>query len=237
MTTSDLNDNRSAVPIKVNSHQDQVKVWDAPTRIFHWMIVVLVATSWYTADNGFMKLHLWSGSILLTLVIFRIAWGLAGSTTARFSDFVRGPAAVVGYLRVLTSGNKPWYAGHNPAGGWMVVVLMGALVIQSSTGLFANDGANFKGPLAAWVSAETSDRVTDLHGAIFNFLLLLVWMHVVAVFFYLCVKRENLIVPMVTGKKNRALAPVGLRLKFAPVSIALLLFALAAGVVWLIVRQ
>src|SRR5262245_54086983 len=102
-------------------------VWDVPTRVFHWTIVLLVACSWYSADHGFTRLHLWSGSTLLTLLLFRLVWGIVGSTTARFSDFLHPPKKVFGYFKALTSNKKPLYAGHNPAGGLMVTVLITVL--------------------------------------------------------------------------------------------------------------
>src|SRR5688572_17441198 len=110
----------------------RVRVWDAPIRIFHWAIVCLVGTSWYTADNNLIKVHLWSGATLLTLLIFRIGWGIVGSTTARFSNFITRPRDVFDYLRELGSNaEKPLHAGHNPAGGWMVVVFLSVLLLQA----------------------------------------------------------------------------------------------------------
>jgi cytochrome b len=214
---------------------DRVRVWDMPVRLFHWALVVLVATSWIAADQGFMRVHLWSGSALLALLLFRLAWGIFGSTTARFSDFVHSPRAAYRYLRALAAGEEPHHAGHNPAGGWMVVVLLAFLSAQVATGLFANDGLKFMGPLALLVTAETSDRLTSLHGWLFNALLLLVWLHVVAAFFYLFVKRENLITPMVTGRKPRTLVPEAAAPRFARAWLAVTLFALSAGVAWWIV--
>lgn len=211
-----------------------VRVWDAPTRLFHWAVVSLVAFSWYTADSGLMRLHLWSGSILLTLLLFRIAWGIVGSTTARFSDFVAGPGAVIGYIVMLARGHKPPHAGHNPAGGWMVVVLMTVLLAQVSLGLFANDDIRFHGPLSLLVSKELSDRLTQLHGILFNIILLLVWVHVVAVGFYLFVKGEDLVKAMISGKKHRAHVPPDANLRFTHPWIALLLLAVSAGAVTLI---
>ena len=222
-----------------NSAEDtpvtQVRIWDIPTRIFHWMIVCLVMTSWITAENGFMKLHLWSGLTLLALLLFRVAWGIVGSTTARFSHFVTTPAKVFNYLRSLAKGEKPLHAGHNPAGGWMVMTLITILIIQASIGLFANNGLHFNGPLAAYVGEETSDRLTNLHGIVFNFILLLVWAHVVAAGFYFFVKDENLIKPMFTGKKPSDQVPAGLNLKFTHLFIALVLFAMSIVVVRVIV--
>lgn len=208
-----------------------VRVWDVPTRLFHWAVVSLVGFSWYTADSGSMKLHLWSGSILLTLLLFRVAWGIVGSTTARFTDFVAGPGAVIGYIMMLAKGHKPLHAGHNPAGGWMVVVLMTVLLGQISLGLFANDDIRFNGPLSMLISKELSDRLTDLHGTLFNLILLLVWIHVVAVGFYVFVKGENLVKAMISGNKHRAYVPSDAKLRFTHPWIALLLLALSAGVV------
>jgi cytochrome b len=218
-------------------HAEHVAVWDLPTRIFHWTVLCLVSTSWLSAENGYMKLHLWSGLTLLTLLLFRLAWGLLGSTTARFSNFVAGPGRVIGYLRSTIKGEKLLHAGHNPAGGWMVILLITALLLQAGTGLFANDGLHFNAPLALLVSNDVSDQLTELHGKVFNFILLLVWMHVVAVFFYLCVRGENLIRPMVTGKKHSAYLPQGHALRFTPLPVALLVIALSAGLVWWLIRS
>jgi cytochrome b len=210
-------------------------VWDVPTRVFHWTIIALVGISWYSAHQGLMKVHLWSGSTLLSLLLFRIAWGVLGSTTARFSNFVAGPRAVVRYFRGSMTGDKRLYAGHNPAGGLMVVALIAALLAQAIIGLFSNDGIRFNGPLALWVSTDLSDRLTEVHGILFNVILLLVWMHMVAVFFYLCVKAENLIKPMVTGYKHRAHVPANLNLVFTHWALALAVLAAAAGIVSFIV--
>lgn len=212
-----------------------VRVWDVPTRLFHWMIVLLLACSWYSVDHGLMTLHLWSGAILLILLLFRIAWGIVGSTTARFSDFLHRPNTVIGYFKALLSHDKPLYAGHNPAGGLMVTTLIAALLAQVIAGLFSNDGIGFHGPLAFWVSADTSDRLTQLHGLLFNVILLLAWMHVVAVGFYLLVKGENLVKPMVTGYKHRDHLPRQLNLEFVHWAIALVVLAATTGVVlWLL---
>lgn len=207
----------------------RVRVWDLPVRLFHWSIVVLIAVSWVAADQGFMRVHLWSGSALLALLLFRLAWGVFGSTTARFGDFVRSPRAVFGYLRALGGAQKVLHAGHNPAGGWMVVALLAILCAQVATGLFANDGLKFMGPLALHVTADTSDRLTTLHGWLFNILLLLVYLHIVAVFFYLFVKRENLVTPMLTGRKFDHQVPHGLTLRFTRGWLAWTLFLVSAG--------
>jgi cytochrome b len=214
-----------------------VRVWDLPTRIFHWSIVLLVCISWLSADRGLMTIHLWSGLTLLTLLLFRIGWGLVGSTTSRFSDFIRPPRQVIGYLRAMRAGQKTLYAGHNPAGGLMVAAMICILLAQALTGLFSNDGLHFTGPLALWISDDASTQITGLHGKIFNIILLLVWCHVVAVGFYLLVGNDNLIRPMLTGLKLRAHVPPGISLRFTRLYVALILLAGVGALVALIAVQ
>lgn len=217
---------------KDSSQPPSVRVWDVPTRLFHWAIVILIAVSWLSADRGYMRVHLWSGLALLTLVVFRIVWGFVGSTTSRFSNFIHSPASVLGYLRQSAGAQKRLYAGHNPAGGLMVVVLISALCAQIVTGLLANNDINFNSPLATLVSKEVSDEMTVLHGSLFDLILVLVWMHVVAVFFYLFVKGENLVWPMFTGRKHRAHVPGGVSIRFTSVPLALFLIGFCALLVW-----
>ena len=215
----------------------QVPVWDIPTRLFHWSVVLLVCVSWFSADQGYMRVHLVSGLTLLSLLLFRIAWGLVGSTTARFSNFLHPPRRVVGYLKGLAGGDKIFYAGHNPAGGLMVLALIAVLLAQVATGLFANDGVRFSGPLALLVREETSSLITGIHGLIFDLILILVWCHVVAVGFYLLVKGDNLVWPMVTGKKHRARVPAELNIVFTRLYIASLLLAVSAGIAaWIMIQ-
>jgi cytochrome b len=213
----------------------RVAVWDAPTRLFHWSVVILIFVSWLSADQGYMKVHLWSGLALLALLLFRIGWGFAGATTARFSDFLHAPPKVVAYFKALAGGSKPLHAGHNPAGGLMVVLLLAVLLAQAVTGLFGNDGLKFSGPLALLVSADLSDRLTQIHAIIFNIMLVLIWLHLVAIGFYFLVKGENLVGPMVTGKKHRAHVPEGVALVFTHPVIALALLLLSAAcAVWIL---
>jgi cytochrome b len=214
-----------------------VPVWDVPIRLFHWSIVALLAVSWLSADQGYMTVHLWSGLTLLALLLFRIGWGIVGSTTARFSDFLHPPRQVIGYLKGLRSGDKILYAGHNPAGGVMVVLMIAVLLAQVVTGLFANDSVRFQAPFALWVTEEASNQATNLHGAIFNIILVLIWCHVVAVGFYLFVKGDNLVWPMLHGKKPHTQVPEDKTIVFARLSVAFVLLALAAGIaVWIVTQ-
>jgi cytochrome b len=214
-----------------------VLVWDLPTRLFHWSTVALVFISWLSADQGFMTVHLISGLTLLALLLFRIAWGLVGSTTARFTDFLHPPKRVVGYLISMASDNGTVYAGHNPAGGLMVSVMITALLAQVITGLFSNDGLHFNGPLALLISDDASSRLSQIHHLIFDVVLFLVWCHVVAIGFYLFVKRHNLVMPMLSGRKPRNHVPSDAKLKFAGVPLAIFLLFLTASIAaWVMVQ-
>lgn len=220
-----------------NDAKRDILVWDLPTRLFHWCVVLLVFISWLSADRGFMTVHLASGLALLALLLFRIGWGLVGSTTARFSNFLHPPRRVLEYLKGANNGDPPLYAGHNPAGGLMVAVMIAVLLTQAVSGLFANDGVHFNGPLALLIPSDLSDRITDIHSLAFNLILALIWAHVVAVGFYLLVKRHNLIVPMLTGRKPHHHVPKGANLSYTRLSVALLVFFLSAGIAaWIMIQ-
>ena len=186
-----------------NALPQTVPVWDLPTRLFHWILVALMIVQWLTAESdGAMQYHVWGGYAVLTLVLFRLIWGFAGSETARFSHFVRGPGAALDYVKALLRGETPLYLGHNPMGGWSILALLTLLLIQAGTGLFANDDITFDGPLSGWVSRSMSNWLTTVHKVNFNLLLLVIAAHISAVLFYLLVKRENLIHPMLSGRKH-----------------------------------
>jgi len=181
-----------------------IRIWDLPTRLFHWILVVLVAFSVVSAEIGgnWLDWHMRSGYCILTLVLFRIMWGFAGSHHARFSNFVRPPAAALAYLRELRNGSAAAQAGHNPLGALSVVALLAALLLQASTGLFANDDStSTEGPLAKLVSNHTSNLLTLVHEVNQYVLYTLVALHIAAIAYYYFAKRENLVTPMLTGDK------------------------------------
>ncbi len=210
----------------------RVKVWDAPTRIAHWSIVVLFALAWWTQQADKMPLHLVVGCLLLAVLLFRLAWGLWGSRTARFSDFLRPPGAVLAYARGLSSRRKsgPETVGHNPMGGWSVAAMLGLLLALTGLGLFAADEDDIaSGPLARLVSFDAGQTAAHWHGLVFNATLGLIGLHLAAIAFYALARRENLIGPMLTGFRRFAGAVAQPRL--APLGRALGLALAAAAVV------
>lgn len=178
-------------------------VWDAPVRLFHWAVVLLVAGMIWTGLEGGEALlwHMRMGQTLIVLVLFRMIWGFVGSPNARFSSFVRGPAAVLRYARSIVRAPHEIHATHNPLGGWMVIALLVALLVQAGTGLFTNDDILWDGPLASRISKETSDAIASIHRRFWWVLVALAAAHIAAVFFYLLVLKDDLIAAMATGEK------------------------------------
>src|SRR5258705_6245279 len=143
----------------------RILVWDLPVRAFHWTLAVLVVFSYVagTIGGGWMQWHLRSGYAICALLLFRLAWGLAGSATARFTHFLKGPRAALDYVAHLRAGRRPFMGGHNPLGGWMVAFMLAILAAQVATGLFADDEIATQGPLAAKVSNATVERMSAIH--------------------------------------------------------------------------
>ena len=176
----------------------RVRVWDVPVRVSHWLMVLLVGASWWTAESKRMDWHQDAGYALLALMSFRLYWGFFGSSTARFSQFVRGPRTVVSYVQ----GRWAALPGHNPLGALSVLALLGLLFAQIALGLFAVDVDGIEsGPLSLYVSFDTGRAAAHWHDVLFDALLWLIGLHVAAVLFYLFYKKENLIAAMLHGKR------------------------------------
>jgi cytochrome b len=186
------------------STPQRVKVWDLPTRLFHWLLVAFVGTSFVTAEIGgnAMQIHELSGFVILSLLFFRVGWGFFGNRPSRFSDFVRGPKAVLSYARGLLRKDSAPHFGHNPLGGWSIIAMLLSLFVQAGTGLFANDDIMTEGPLYSWVSKATSDFITDIHKWNQGVVVALVAIHLFAIIYYFFVIRENLVTPMITGVRS-----------------------------------
>jgi cytochrome b len=212
-----------------------IKVWDAPTRFFHWTLVALFAGMWFSGEQGgdWLHYHVLCGEAVAALLLFRLIWGVVGSETARFSQFVKGPAAIRRYLRGEVVGQQP---GHNPLGGLMVVGLLAVLLLQVASGLFASDvdSYTFDGPLAKLITSGLSESITGFHKLLFNFILLLVAMHVAAIVAYRVLRKQNLVKPMLTGYQEVSgdVPP----LRFRSGLLAVLALLAASGGVFLLTR-
>lgn len=215
----------------------KIKVWDLPTRLFHWTLVLAIPFMWFSADAGgnWLGRHVQVGLLILGLWVFRVCWGLWGSDTARFADFIQGPAQIKRYLAgQITENEQP---GHNPLGALMVVGLLAAIGLQLLTGLFAADENTWlhSGYLNSWVSDDTGSLMRTIHVNFFWFLLALIVLHVAAVIAYKVIKKINLIHPMFTGYKT--LQGEVKPLRFAPVSKLVMALAVALAVMWWVSAQ
>jgi cytochrome b len=180
-------------------HIKRIRIWDLPTRLFHWLLVLCVLASFVSGQLGGNLIE-WHGKIglfIVGLIVFRLVWGLIGSTYARFTQFFPTPAKLKAYLRGDWRG-----VGHNPLGAFSVFGLLALVGIQVTTGLFSNDDITFFGPLYELVSKDVSNRLTGLHKLSSNVLLALIGLHLCAIAFYTRVKKDNLIKPMVRGWKE-----------------------------------
>lgn len=173
-------------------------VWDWPTRLCHWGLVIGLFAQFASGLFGWLPMssHLWLGYGLLVVVLFRLIWGFVGSDSARFRQFLHGPAAVAAYLRSLGSRQPTRWPGHNPLGGWSSLALLVLTLLQSITGLFSTRRGEIEGPLVHLLSREAASWLDDLHGMLHWPLLLLVLVHIAAGFWYLLRKRENRIAPI-----------------------------------------
>ncbi|WP_295388758.1 cytochrome b/b6 domain-containing protein [uncultured Thiodictyon sp.] len=212
--------------------QQLIRLWDLPTRLFHWLLAALVTAAFVTGLTGgnAMVWHGRLGLLILGLLTFRLVWGLVGSTYARFVQFVPGPKTMLTYLRGGWQG-----MGHNPLGALSVLALLGLLLFQTISGLFANDDIAFNGPLQDLVTKRTSDWLTGLHHQAIWLIGVLVTLHVGAVLFHTHLHKDNLITPMVTGIKlatspdARGATGGGWLALIAALTIAILAIWIAAG--------
>ncbi|MHC5225285.1 cytochrome b/b6 domain-containing protein [Ignatzschineria sp. LJL83] len=195
-----------------------IKVWDLPIRVFHWALVLAMITCIYTSYDlstrydlplttsnvSALQIHQYAGTLILALLVFRIIWGVIGSTTARFTNFMKGPSHICTYLKNSITPTE----GHNPLGALMVIALILILLIQVISGLFLEDNswAWKSAPLADTISKKTRNIMITIHSNGRAVLLWLIGLHVFAVFAYLVAKRQNLIKPMITGNRAKSSA-------------------------------
>jgi cytochrome b len=179
--------------------QQRIKLWDLPTRLFHWLLVILIAAAMITGQVGGSAIE-WHGKIglaILGLITFRLTWGLIGSSHARFANFFPTPSSVRAYLQGQWKG-----VGHNPLGSFSVFGLLALITLQVTTGLLGNDDIAFNGPLSGLISKALSDKLTGLHKLSSNLLIALIALHLAAILFYVHIKKDNLLKPMITGWKE-----------------------------------
>ncbi|RQH06921.1 cytochrome b/b6 domain-containing protein [Paraburkholderia dinghuensis] len=179
-----------------------VRVWDFPTRLFHWLTVALVFGAWATDRLNWSNLHVRLGETLLALVLFRLMWGCVGSETARFRSFVASPAAALRHLRHLFRREPDVEVGHNPAGGWMVLLLLALLLAETLSGLYLNNDIANEGPLSEIVPASIANAISAVHSYGWYVLLGAVVLHLCAIATYAIAKGHNLLRPMITGLKR-----------------------------------
>jgi cytochrome b len=177
-------------------------VWDIPTRLFHWLTVALVVSAYVTFRLKWMDWHERVGYTLLALVFFRLLWGFLGSETARFSGFLSAPRRAIEHLLHSFRPEPDRQVGHNPAGGWMVMGLLALLLGETLTGLYINNDIADEGPLTELVPAHVADFIDTLHTVFWDMLLAAVALHLLAILVYALAKRQNLVLPMLTGRKT-----------------------------------
>jgi len=209
-------------------------VWDLPLRLTHWALALAVAGCFATHYAGieWFTWHRRCGYAVLVLVVFRVLWGVVGTRHARFANFVRGPGAVLQYLR----GRAARPVGHNPLGALSVLAMLALLLLQAGTGLFANDEIMSMGPFYGWIDPQLSNRITSLHRNSSDMLLVLVAMHVAAIAWYALVRREQLVPPMLTGRKPASEVPAGEAIDRSSTLLAVAIAAVLATALALAVR-
>jgi cytochrome b len=225
-------------------------VWDLPLRLFHWLLVLSIGASWYTAENseeyvqvgeniyGYTQIHFWLGYWTLGLVSFRIIWGLIGPRHARFANFIPGFSRLFGYAGSVFKRDSTPSIGHNPMGAWMVVVMLLMVGAQAVTGLFLIDNTEiYTAPFYPSVDASTASTLGSFHHINFDVLIWVICLHVLAILFYRVFKRQNLVQPMVTGRKSAAHVPAHEAIASSQLLKALIVALVCAGGVYLLLKQ
>lgn len=205
-------------------------VWDLPVRLFHWLLVLSIIGSYTTAKLGLMPWHIRLGEFMVGMLIFRVIWGLIGPRHARFSNFIKGPSAILRYLKGGISS-----VGHNPLGAGMVVLMLLLLALQVTTGLFSTDDIAYTGPYFPSVSHAWAEKLTAIHHANFNIILAAVLLHLCAIVYYTFVKKESLVAAMIHGQKPSDHVPAHEAIASSQLWRALIVILIAVGCVyWLL---
>ena len=216
-----------------------VRVWDLPTRLFHWLLAAAVIALVITGHVGGNAItwHMRLGYVVMGLVLFRLVWGFVGGRWSRFTSFIRGPGTVLRYLRGLSRDDEHLDVGHNPLGAGSVMALLGLLALQVATGLVIDDEIANQGPLNRFVSGALASQATHWHKDYGQVILtVLVLLHVAAIVYYRVRKGRNLVQPMISGDKQLPASVPASRDSLATRAMALVLAAAAAALVTWVVR-
>ena len=213
-----------------SARSKSVRVWDMPTRVFHWALVVIIAIAWVSAeaDGSAFIIHVYTGTMVIGFVVFRLVWGIIGSRHALFADFVFSWKTVKDYSVRLLSFRPPHSVGHNPLGGWMVVGLLGIIMLVVLTGMMSSEDG-YHGPLSHLAFGD----MDDVHEGLANFLGLLIFVHIVGVFAHGLITRENLPRAMITGIKKLPAGIAASNIRSVGIIRPIIALAMGFGAVWL----
>ena len=219
--------------------EKKIRIWDAPIRLFHLALLILVSISLYTGlVGGFkeMEYHMLSGYGILGLILFRLAWGFAGSQHARFQNFI-SPGTIIPYAKNLLKRDSSSTAGHNPLGALSVVAMLVILLVQATTGLFTDDDIMTEGPLTHLITSDTGDLMTTIHHYNAWVIYFLVGLHITAIAFYEILKGERLILPMITGRKKLENADEEAFSVIRELAVAAVIAGVCAGAIYYILNH
>jgi len=215
-------------------------IWDLPLRIFHWALVATIFGAWYTSDqdNGLIDLHLTFGYVALGLITFRVLWGFLGTKHSQFKNFIPSPNKLINYIKPEDKSQKIHSAGHNPMGSLMVVFMLTIILLQAVSGLVMDDDIFTTGPYNGVLDDNIEAVLVFIHTNSFNFILGAIAMHLLAIIFYKLVKKESLVLPMITGKKSANTVSEQDAIKHSKIVLAIIVaLCVAAFVYWLVVMN
>lgn len=211
-------------------------VWDLPLRIFHWLFASTILCSWFTIEQGYIENHMLLGYFALGLVIFRILWGFFGSKHSQFVSFFPTPKKLFNYISAIKKGKSPYVAGHNPLGSLMVFVMIILICLQAVSGLFIDDGVFSAGPYHDVFDKSIENVMKFIHHNFFDFMLIAIAFHISAIVFYWKAKKQNLVLPMITGEKDADTIREEDKIPHSKIILAVVLVLMVAVFVyWLVV--
>jgi len=213
-------------------------IWDLPLRIFHWLFALTIAGSWYTSEQNsdFIEYHMLLGYFALGLLVFRVSWGIVGPKHARFSQFIPSFKTLIHYIKCIKQKKKYYSPGHNPLGSLMVILMIVLIALQAVSGLFIDDDVFSAGPYYGSITSETEKIMSFLHHNLFDIMIISIVLHLSVITYYWKVKKENLVLPMITGKKSASMVNKKDAIKSSRIPLAILVgLASIFFVYWLVV--